>query len=214
MALLNLKNRTFKKDDKIYRVKSHFADQLNCVELKPNTMRAKMNASIVKFNLADVQQNLIDQLNIELTAGGKKIATMVKEIVSDMKPKDKYYRLFDTEAGRYMSTGFNAHGIADLAEQYESYISVDYEFDGVELKDVDKDDVHVWHAEKNRTKILLDGKDEKEIKAIIQSNGFQIEDNDTPFCIECESTNTEAYNDLESGKWLCRCKDCNAEGVV
>jgi hypothetical protein len=197
---MKLSNKnTFQKDGKWYRVKTTFADLITCVEIKENTKRAKMNAPTVQFNLNDIRQNIIDQLNVELKAGRGRIKTLVSDIVADFK-KDKYYRLYDKQTQRYMATGFNAHGIAELGEQYWEYISTEHNEDDAGDREVKT--------------ILNEGKDEAKIRSIIEANGFEIEDNETPFCIECNSTNTEAFNDLGSGKWLCRCKDCEAEGVV
>jgi hypothetical protein len=55
---------------------------------------------------------------------------------------NQYYRLWDLQCTRYLSTGYNAYGIEDLREQFLSYISVDYDSS-------DPDDVHdfeVWRT--------------------------------------------------------------------
>ena len=39
----------------------------------------------------------------------------------------KYYRLWDTQCGRYMATGYNARGKEALCEEYASYKSNDWD---------------------------------------------------------------------------------------
>ena len=41
----------------------------------------------------------------------------------------KYYRLWDTQCGRYMASGYNARGKEALCEEYASYKSNDWDND-------------------------------------------------------------------------------------
>jgi hypothetical protein len=45
----------------------------------------------------------------------------------------KYYRLWDTQCGRYMASGYNAKGKEELCEDYASYKSNDWDNDEGEM---------------------------------------------------------------------------------
>ncbi len=49
----------------------------------------------------------------------------------------KYYRLWDTQCGRYMASGYNARGKEALCEEYASYKSNDWDND---------DEGEMWEA--------------------------------------------------------------------
>ena len=73
---------------------------------------------------------------------------------------ETYYRLYDTQTGRYMATGYNATSEEDLIDQFKSYASVDFEPEDEE------------YFEKATT---------NEILSAIESYGFDIEKSETPF---------------------------------
>lgn len=66
-----------------------------------------------------------------------------------------YYRLYDSQCDRYMATGYNAHGLEDLCEQYASYKSSDWD---------ENDQLEAWDrmSEKNKYDWIKD--DEFEIE--------------------------------------------------
>lgn len=90
----------------------------------------------------------------------------IKKIVLEEIKKSKrnifetYYRLYDTQTGRYMATGYNATSEEDLINQFKSYASADSEPEDEE------------YFEKATTKQML---------SVIKSYGFDIEKSETPF---------------------------------
>ena len=71
-----------------------------------------------------------------------------------------YYRLYDRQTGRYMSTGYNAESMQDLREQYISYISIDTE---------------------DKYLTLLGECTDQEFAKHVNANEFTIERSNTPF---------------------------------
>ena len=50
----------------------------------------------------------------------------------------KYYRLWDTQCGRYMASGYNARGKEALCEEYASYKSDDWNNEAWEAMSLDE----------------------------------------------------------------------------
>lgn len=76
-----------------------------------------------------------------------------------------YYRLYDTQVGRYMATGYNTTSIKELADEYASYKSIDWN-DGIEEGE-----------ETMEVKWARMSEDEKE--AFIREDSFDIELSET-----------------------------------
>jgi hypothetical protein len=68
-----------------------------------------------------------------------------------------FYRLFDLQTGRFMSTGYNAESKEDLVSQYIEYISADGSVSKFKKMSVD------------------------EVFSMIESNDFSIEESEVPF---------------------------------
>lgn len=77
----------------------------------------------------------------------------------------KYYRLYDTQTGRYMATGYNTTSPAELCDHYQSYKSNDWD------NNDEEDNMHkIWEA-----------LSEKEKFSFIRQDEFDIEESDKPF---------------------------------
>lgn len=100
-----------------------------------------------------------------------------------------------------MGTGFNSQSIAELGEGMAEYFSIDHD-------EEDEDDKRILDD--------LRSGDEAKIREILNIKEMSIEEGNTPWCIECNSNNTEVYFDTDSGtdQSFCRCKDCGEEGVL
>ena len=70
-----------------------------------------------------------------------------------------YYRLYDTQTGRYMATGYNCD-LSGLIDQYKSYISIDW----------DEEDEEFFATANN-----------EQILSAMRINGFDIEESEIPF---------------------------------
>ena len=74
-----------------------------------------------------------------------------------------YYRLFDTQTGRYMATGYNTTSERELIEAYKSYKWVDWD-------DEDWDYINDLSVEDMKLHMSLDGfeieKSEKQFKEL------------------------------------------------
>ena len=102
-----------------------------------------------------------------------------------------YYALYDKQTKRVMATGINSRNLCELGGAYLQYIS----------NDLDEEDKPII--------AILNSSDESSIRSIIESNEFYIDESQTPFCDECNSTNTEPFHDDESsGNFMGRCCDC------
>lgn len=71
-----------------------------------------------------------------------------------------YYRLYDKQTGRYMSTGYNATSVAELARDYKSYVSID--------EDEEEED-------------FFESASDCQVLEYIRANEFDIETSDKPF---------------------------------
>jgi hypothetical protein len=100
-----------------------------------------------------------------------KLTTLLEKMIRaeiKRKPlKETYFRLYDNQTGRYMSTGYNATSEEDLADQYKEYVR----------GDADPEDEKYFR--KASTKQILD---------LIKANEFDIEESPTPFPEEDEDS--------------------------
>jgi hypothetical protein len=74
----------------------------------------------------------------------------------------KHYRLLCLQNGNYMATGYNAHGLKDLFEQYASYKSNDWD---------ENEQLKYWNEEMS---------DEQKLN-FIKEDEFEIEESDKLF---------------------------------
>lgn len=75
----------------------------------------------------------------------------------------KYYRLWDTQTDRFMSTGYNAKGKEDLCECYADYKSNDWDND--ECEDESETMWGAWKVMTIKDKIDFIESDEFEIES-------------------------------------------------
>ena len=107
-----------------------------------------------------------------------------------------YYSLFDRQTNRIMATGLNSRSISDLGYCYSEYISNDIDLD-------EEGDIKVM--------VLLRNGSDADIIGIINGNEFSVQESETPYCEDCNSTETYTYNDIETGFYWCKCRDCDEE---
>lgn len=75
----------------------------------------------------------------------------------------KYYRLWDKQCGRYMATGYNAKGKADLCEQYADYKSNDW--DDCDCEDGEDTMFDIWNKMSMKAKLSFIKDDDFDIES-------------------------------------------------